>query len=122
VYVWNRYPFRNVLFPITKITFLEIEKLVDLANSKLMARYSGALESKGSAPPAVRIVPPTAVTDKWSDENWVAKKLTFNYILIHFTVIISYFIGLHYPLCLVALMPGLRTTPNISLIPIIRWF
>jgi hypothetical protein len=54
-----------------------------------VARYSGTLESNGSAPQAVKIVPPTAVTDKWSDENWVAKEadiMTFNYILIHFMV------------------------------------
>jgi len=56
---------------------LEIEKLINLANSKLVARYSGTLESKGSAPPAVKIAPPTAVTDKWSDENWVAEEADF---------------------------------------------
>jgi hypothetical protein len=56
---------------------LEIDKLVDLANSKLVARYSGTLESKSSAPPAVKITPPTAVTDKWSDENWVAEEADF---------------------------------------------
>ena len=56
---------------------LEIEKLVDLANPKLVARYSGAVESKGSAPPAVKVAPSTAVTDKWSDENWVAEEADF---------------------------------------------
>ena len=56
---------------------LEIKKLINLANSKLVAHYSGTLESKGSAPPAVKIAPPTAVTNKWSDEKWVAEEADF---------------------------------------------
>ena len=55
---------------------LEIEKLVDLANSKLVARYSGDPESKFLTP-AVKVVPRAAPTDKWSDENWVAEEADF---------------------------------------------
>jgi hypothetical protein len=56
---------------------LEIDKLVDLANPKLVACYSGGLKSKGSPLPVVNVTPPTAVTDKWSDENWVAEEANF---------------------------------------------
>jgi hypothetical protein len=56
---------------------LEIDKLVDLANPKLVARYSEALKSKGSALPVVTVTPPTAITDKWSDENWVEEEADF---------------------------------------------
>jgi hypothetical protein len=56
---------------------LEIEKLVDLANSKLVARYSGVSKSKCSAAPAAKVAPPATVTDKWSDENWVAEEADF---------------------------------------------
>jgi len=53
---------------------LEIDELVDLANSKLVAQYSDALEKASSHQPAVAAQPSSNIPETpWTEDNWAVK-------------------------------------------------
>ena len=53
---------------------LEIKKLIDLANTKLLVRY---MESSHPTQPQKPVQPPRADPSSWSDDNWSAKDADF---------------------------------------------
>jgi hypothetical protein len=57
---------------------LEIDELIDLANSKLIARYSDSSEKASSREPAVAARPSSTVpATPWTEDNWAAKDADF---------------------------------------------
>jgi hypothetical protein len=67
--------------PITRgsdVDRQEIDEIVDLANSKLVARYSDASEKASSHQPAVAALPSSNLcATPWTEENWAAKDADF---------------------------------------------
>lgn len=60
----------------SQVERLEIEKLIDLANPKLLAHYKTPLQPATSTQPAKPAQAPSVAT-LWSDENWAADEADF---------------------------------------------
>jgi len=62
----------------SEVDRLEIDELIDLANSKLVARYSDALANTSSHQPAVAAQPSSNVpATPWTEDIWAAKDADF---------------------------------------------
>jgi hypothetical protein len=59
----------------SQVERLKIEKLVDLANAKLLVRYTEP--SRLTQPEKSATQPPRAAASPWSDDNWSAKDANF---------------------------------------------